>query len=123
MTVKLLLLKSGEDVVADVQEMCVGDPEKPTVIGYYLTYPCRAKLVSETQPSNGESKHPFRLQLTPWMPLTKDKKIPVVADWVVSVVEPIDELKKAWEQGAKKNEDRELETSGADGSEINSDTD
>ncbi len=123
MTVKLLLLKSGEDVIADVQEMCVGDTENPTVVGYYLKYPCRAKLVSETQAQNGESKHPFRLQLTPWMPLTKDDRIPVVADWVVSVVEPIDELKTAWEQGAKKNEDRKLETTITDGSETDPDTD
>ena len=37
MTVKLLLLKSGEDLIADVQEMVFGEDEEKRVVGYYLT--------------------------------------------------------------------------------------
>ena len=37
MTVKILLLKSGEDVIADVKEMV--SPDKK-VIGYFLDKPC-----------------------------------------------------------------------------------
>jgi len=36
MTVKILLLKSGEDVISDVKEMV--SPDK-NVIGYFLTKP------------------------------------------------------------------------------------
>ena len=40
MAVKLAVLKSGEDVIADIREMMVGDedtpPEKKKVVGYYL---------------------------------------------------------------------------------------
>ena len=45
MTVKILLLKSGEDVVADVKEM--GSPDDK-VIGYFLTKPCVIKLIPKT---------------------------------------------------------------------------
>jgi len=123
MTVKLLLLKSGEDVIADVKEMCVGDEEKPTVVGYFLRYPCRVKLVGQDTDHKGDKQHPFRMQLTPWMPLSKDEMIPVVADWVVTATEPIDELKEAYEKGVEKNENRKLETTVTDGSETDPDTD
>lgn len=120
MTVKLLLLKSGEDVISDVKEMCVGDKEKPTVIGYYLTHPCRVKLIGE-ETQNGKPK--FKMQLTPWMPLCKDKMIPIVSDWVVSITEPIDELKEVFEKGVEKNETGKSETIVIEGSETDSDSD
>ena len=48
MTVKLVLLKSGEDIVADVSEMVVGDENDkenpPRVIGYYLNRPCVVRM-------------------------------------------------------------------------------
>ena len=43
MSVKLLTLKSTEDVIADVQEMVVDEK----VVGYYLKYPCRVKLIAD----------------------------------------------------------------------------
>tara|TARA_B100000029_G_scaffold83553_1_gene74445 strand:+ start:1440 stop:1811 length:372 start_codon:yes stop_codon:yes gene_type:complete len=123
MSIKLLLLKSGEDVIADIKEMCVGDKEKPTVVGYFLRYPCRVKLVGQETGQDGDKKHPFRMQLTPWMPLSKDEMIPVVADWVVTATQPIDELKEAYEKGVKRNEDRESQVTVIDGSEISPDSD
>jgi len=41
------------------------------------------------------------------MPLSKDTTIPVVADWVISIMEPIDDLKETYENGIKKYEQRE----------------
>lgn len=122
MTVKLLLLKSGEDVVADVKEMCVAteDPEKPQVVGYFLSYPCRVKLIGE---ENQEGKPKFKMQLSPWMPLSKDEMIPIVADWVVTATEPIDELKKVFEQGVERNEARKSQTVVVEGPETDSDSD
>ena len=40
--IKILLLKSGEDVIADLKEM-VSPDEK--VIGYFLNKPCVVKLI------------------------------------------------------------------------------
>ena len=103
MTIKLVLLKSGEDVISDMTEMVANDQ----VIGYYLKYPCVAKLIGTDTESVGPSKEPFKLRLTPWMPLSKDTTIPVVADWVISIMEPIDDLKETYENGIKKYEQRE----------------
>jgi hypothetical protein len=100
MSVKLLLLKSGEDVVAEVQEMVVEEK----VVGYYLKYPCSVKLITEVDNSEGISKMPSRIQLLPWMPLSKNKIIPVVSDWVVTMTEPVDQLVKMFEDGVQKYE-------------------
>jgi len=106
MSVKLLLLKSGEDVVADVQEMVVDEK----VVGYYLKYPCRAKLVSDLSQTDGSQRVPSKIHLQPWMPLSKEKLIPVVADWVVTLTEPVEQLKKMYQDGVDQYEARESET-------------
>jgi len=98
MTVKLLLLKSGEDIVADVKEMVVGSEENPRVVGYFLHKPCVVKMTPPTNvPEKFEDepdsqKASFRVTLFPWMPLSKDNTIPVSADWVVTMVTPSDKL-------------------------------
>ncbi len=102
MTIKLALLKSGEDVIADMEEMVANDQ----VVGYFLKYPCVAKLVGNDVPTDGQTKEPFKLRLTPWMPLSKDTTIPVVADWVISIMEPIDDLRETYENGIKGYEER-----------------
>ena len=35
MAIKLLLLKSGEDMIADVSEMAYGEDDSRRVVGYY----------------------------------------------------------------------------------------
>ena len=97
MTVKLTLLKSGEDVIADVEEMIVSE----RVVGYFLTNPCVVKILAK-ETESGE-KMPCKLQLTPWMPLTTDKKIPIAADWLITMVEPIAQLKQMYENGVMKD--------------------
>jgi hypothetical protein len=102
MTVKLSLLKSGEDVIADIQEMVVGEDENQRVVGYFFENPCVVKVLAKTlDDGNGETRTPCQLQLTPWMPLTNDSKIPLPADWVVTMVEPIPQLKQMYENGVK----------------------
>ena len=94
MTIKLMLLKSGEDVISDVTEMCVGSEENRQVIGYNLNKPCVVKmrdpnLMEEDGP---KKKSGFAVSLFPWMPLTKQVDIPVPADWMITMVDPIDKL-------------------------------
>jgi hypothetical protein len=86
MSVKLLILKSYEDVIADVKEMISGDK----VVGYVLGNPYLVRLEDETE------KLPTRVSFFPWAPLSKDKAIPIPCDWVVSIVEPLDEVKNSY---------------------------
>jgi hypothetical protein len=108
MTVKLSLLKSGEDVIADIQEMIIGEDENRRVVGYFFENPCAVKVLAKTfDDGNGEVKTPCQLQLTPWMPLTNDSKIPLPSDWVVTIVEPIPQLKQMYENGVKNAKDNQ----------------
>ena len=96
MTVKLLLLKSGEDLIADISEMVSGEDENRHVIGYFLTKPCIVKMREPTllteESTEEQKKSAFQVSLYPWMPLTVDNVIPVPSDWVVTIVEPIARL-------------------------------
>jgi hypothetical protein len=99
MTVKLLLLKSGEDIIADVQEMISGEDTDSRVIGYYLDKPCIVKIRDSqvlTEETEATQKSSFQVSLFPWMPLSADNKIPIPADWVVTIVEPKDKLKQMY---------------------------
>jgi len=96
MTIKLLLLKSGEDLIADVQEMVAGEGDERRVIGYLLNKPCIVKMrnpnILPEQNVEEQKKTAFEVALYPWMPLSADKVIPVPEDWVVTIVEPAAKL-------------------------------
>ena len=99
MTVKLLLLKSGEDVIADVTEMGSGDKNDRRVVGYFLNKPCIVKMRDPnvlSEENDGPAKAGFAVSLFPWMPLSKEDTIPVTADWLITMVEPIDKLKQMY---------------------------
>ena len=98
MTIKLLLLKSGEDIIADTTEMTVGEDEDRRVVGYFLTKPCVVKLINsnpitkeETDPKS-EKKSEFSVTMYPWMPLAREKSIPLTVDWVVTMVTPVEKI-------------------------------
>ena len=108
MTVKLALLKSGEDLIADIQEMVVDN----SVVGYFFENPCVVTVLAKEY-SPDKVKKPCQLQLTPWMPLSNDPRIPIPSDWLVKMVEPIRQLKEMYEKGVLKNEqDNQSDSSG-----------
>ena len=111
MTVKLVLLKSGEDIIADVSEMVVGDEKDkenpPRVIGYYLNRPCVVRMTdSRNLPEltkGNEQKQGYSVSLFPWMPLSKEDKIPIPADWMITMVEPVTKLSQMYDEDIVKN--------------------
>ena len=94
MTAKLILLKSGEDIIADVTEMVVGEEEERRVVGYFLEKPCIVKLREGGE--SPDKKAGYKISMFPWMPLSEDSKIPVPADWLVTMVEPKEQLRKMY---------------------------
>jgi len=102
MTIKLMLLKSGEDMIADIQEMVSENPEtgKTNVYGYLLTRPCIVKMRSpellNEDNDGGVQKSGYQVSMYPWIPLTADEVIPVPADWVVTIVQPTVKLKEMY---------------------------
>ena len=106
MTVKLVLLKSGEDIVADVSEMVVGDENDkdnpPRVIGYYLNRPCVIRMQDARNlpvlTKGNEQKQGYSVSLFPWMPLSKEDKIPIPADWTITMVDPVTKLAQMYDE-------------------------
>ncbi len=103
MTVKLALLKSGEDVIADVQEMVVGKEPEQKVVGYIFNKPCSIKMRVREEDTDKEKTDSVKIRLTPWIILTKDTKIPVSLDWVITLVDPIDQLLKMYQEDILNN--------------------
>ncbi len=95
MTVKLLLLKSNEDVIADVKELTIEE----RVIGYQLKNPYRVTLnkAEVLFEQTTTSKKNVGITFFPWMPLSHDKEIPIPSDWLVTMVEPVKQLKESYE--------------------------
>ena len=46
----------------------------------------------------------FKIKMYPWMPLTKDERIPVALDWVVTITNPVDELLTMFNKEVLKND-------------------
>tara|TARA_B100000287_G_C19954122_1_gene511660 strand:- start:4 stop:372 length:369 start_codon:yes stop_codon:yes gene_type:complete len=99
MAVKLVILKSGEDVIADITEMVLKDDDKSSkrIVGYFLTRPCGVTLDNRHVGIDDDNKDAYQIKLFPWCPLTKEERIPFPTDWVVTVVEPIDKLKEMYQ--------------------------
>ena len=89
MTIKVLVLKSGEDVIADVQEMMSSENQ---VMGYFLTKPCVVKLQAK-----GDSQD-VSVRMHPWMPFAREKMIPLSTDWVVTMVTPVESIQEMYQK-------------------------
>ena len=110
MTIKLALLKSGEEVISDIDEMMT---DKKTVVGYYFTNPCRAILTTpeiDVDEEQALDKKPVSIKLLPWLPLANEERIPVVADWVISIVEPQPKLKELYTKACENYEKRKSQS-------------
>ena len=94
MSIKVALLKSGESVIADIKELISDDK----VCGYLFenpnifTYLEPELLTEQTETSK------LKISLIPWILITSDTKIPVRSDWVITMVEPIEDVKKIYEE-------------------------
>ena len=101
MSVKLVMLKSGEDIIADVKEL----KSEEGIVGYYFHDPLIVKMYHPEEPtvlneegSSREYETKISVQFYPWIPLSKESKIPCSADWVVTIVEPVENVKKLYQE-------------------------
>ena len=89
MKIKVLVLKSGEDVIAEVQEMVSSDNQ---VIGYFLSKPCVVKLQAK------ETNNDISVRMLPWIPIAREKMIPLSTDWVVTMVTPVESIQEMYQK-------------------------
>ena len=104
MTVKLLLLKSGEQVIADTKELRRKDdvPMIDKVYGYLISKPHK---VTANKPlvltENVNEERNVEITLSPWILLTEDKVMTIPKEWVITIVNPIESIVKMY--GEKTN--------------------
>jgi hypothetical protein len=95
MTVKLAILKSGENIVTDIQEMVVDEK----IVGFLFNKPQLVMIKdfgSVSENNQDTSKHSFDVNLFPWIPFSEEDKIPIPSDWVVTLLEPVEKLKNMY---------------------------
>ena len=94
MTIKFIVLKSGEQLISDIKEMAVGEDDDQKVVGYFLRRPCMVKIKNPgvVEQEKSKTKAGFEVTLIPWLSLSQDEVIPIPSDWLVTMVEPVPQL-------------------------------
>lgn len=107
MSIKLSVLRTGENIISDVKEIMSED----NVVGYLMGKPhlveCERNpiLIEENEDLSNVSSE-FQIILSPWIVLSKDEQIPIRPDWIVTVVEPVSILKQMYEEKVNEKNDQ-----------------
>ena len=99
MTVKLLLLKSGEEVICDAQELV--DPETKEAIGFKLHKPFRLDIVSDEEGIILDRKKGYQVSWFPWAPLSKDQDFFLPGHHVLTAYDPLDSIAEQYVEAIK----------------------
>jgi hypothetical protein len=102
MSIKLILLKSGEKLISDAKEL-VSDTETDNkkVYAYFLCNPqvvtTRSKvLLTEEKLDSDVNNFEIDVVLSPWMILSQDKDFVIPTDWVVTISEPLASVRQMY---------------------------
>ena len=96
MSIQLTLLKSGEEVIADIKEIRQEGTDE--LISYLFKDPYYVKIKTTEVLVEQETRPKHELAYYKWMSLSKDDDIIVNRDWVVCISEPLDTVKKNYEE-------------------------
>ena len=91
--IKLLMLRTGEEVISTVKEIVDPETEKP--LGYHLHKPFRLDIV-DSQQNQG-----YQLEWFPWAPLSKDKDFYLPGHHVLTVYDPLDSIAEQYVNAIK----------------------
>ena len=93
MSIKITVLKSGDQLISDMKELMAENEQK--VQAYMLVNP-HTYEISEKQFMTEEEKevgdYGIDVSLLPWLILSKDKKMIIPTDSVLTVVEPLESV-------------------------------
>ena len=99
MSIKLTLLKTGEQLISDMKELVAENQEYPhayLLVDPHLVQINEKRFITEEEKKNGDFG--INVSLLPWIVLSKDKKMIIPVDSVLTVVEPIDAVTKLYEE-------------------------
>ena len=123
MSVKLLLLKSGEEVITEVKEIL--DPNSKDPIGFHMHKPFRLDIVSNDEDGIviNQTKG-YQVSWFPWAPLSKERDFYLPGHHVLTAYDPLDSITEQYllaikEENYEENFRRhENMVSGVDGDEL-----
>ena len=95
MSIKITVLKTGEHIISDMKELMTEGEENAQA--YMLvnphTYEINEKqFITEEEKELEEGDYGINVSLLPWLILSKDKKMIIPTDSVLTVVEPLDSV-------------------------------
>ena len=93
MSVQLALLKSGEEVIADIKEFRNSEDE---LVSYLFKDPFTIKIKKSQLLVEEDSTPKHEVLYYKWMSLSKDSDIIVNKDWVVCITDPLDSITKSY---------------------------
>ena len=94
MSVQIALLKSGEEVIADIKEFRDSDDN---LVSYFFGEPHCIKIKTQEILIEAEDAPPkHEVIFYKWMGLSKDKDIIVNKDWVVCITDPLDSIVESY---------------------------
>ena len=93
MSIKLTLLKTGEQIISDMKELVSEGDENAHA--YMLENPHTVEINEKqfiTEEEKEEGDFGINVSLLPWIILSKDKKMLIPVDSVLTVVEPLESV-------------------------------
>ena len=99
MSIKILQLKSNEEIITEVQE--IANPESKQAIGYHLHKPFRLEIVSDEGELVFNREKGYQLSWFPWAPLSKDKDFFLPSEHVITAYDPLDSISDQYIQAIK----------------------
>ena len=97
MSIKLTLLKSGEQLVSEMKELVAEGQEQAHA--YLLENPHTVDINEKeflTEDEKKDGDFGINVSLVPWIILSKDKKMVIPVDTVLTIVEPLDAVTKLY---------------------------
>ena len=115
MSIQLALLKSGEEVIADIREF--RDEANDILVSYLFKDPYCVKIKTSQVLVEEETRPKHEIAYYKWMTLSKDDDIIVNKDWVVCITNPIDSVKQNYEErmNGRRSNDSDGSSNGRDG--------
>ena len=89
MTIKVALLQSQQQVIAELKEIVSED--KP--VAYLFTRPHLVEFNKFSLSENENSQTSIEVSLSPWILASADKEIPIPINQVIALVEPLESIK------------------------------
>ena len=99
MSIKILLLKSNEEIITEAQE--IANPDSKLAIGYHLHKPFRLEIVSDEGELVFNREKGYQLSWFPWAPLSKDKDFFLPSEHVITAYDPLDSIADQYIQAIK----------------------